>query len=333
VTINMTRIGVIGTGGIAGVHLDNLSKIEGVEIAALCDISEKTLLSRQELYGGRGYSDYREMLAQEELDGVLLCTPAKVRKGPIEACIAKGIPVFVEKPPSVTLEEGEEIRALLDANHHPHFVGFVFRWAEFLAPVLEVIRSRQIYAIQSHYFADMMYPEARRRCAAEYYDKSLSGGMIGDQALHIIDLIRYLTQSEAQQVTAFANNFLCPKQPGITTEETVVFQMRMKNGVVANHLHTWAFPRWDIGLALFGANFHFNFNLTGNRVDGLVDGQEFTASQEVPLHRPIIESFVKMVRTGDRKQIRSDYADALKTLALTQAVDQAVVSGGMVSFQ
>jgi hypothetical protein len=47
----------------------------------------------------------------------------------------------------------------------------------------------------------------------------------------------------------------------------------------------------------------------------------------VTSYRLIIDSFVEMVRTGDHKQIRSDYADALKTLALTQAV----VSGARIT--
>lgn len=326
----MTRIGVIGTGGIAGVHLENLSKMEGVEIASLCDISEKNLQSRLELYGGTPYHRFEEMLEREQLDGVLLCTPATVRMDPIRACVERRIPVFVEKPPSVTVKEGEAVRNLLEEKNHPHFIGFVFRWAEFLDPALEIIRARRIYAIQSHYYADMMFPEARRRCAPEYYDKSKSGGMIGDQALHILDLIRFLTQSEARSVSAIGNNFLCPKGPGLTTEETVAFQLQMEDGVVTSHLHSWAFPRWDIGLTIFGENFQFQFDLGGNTVEGLVDGKTFKASQATQLHRPIMEAFVRLVRTGNRELIRSDYADALKTLALTQAVDRAVTDGEVV---
>ncbi|KXK39705.1 MAG: L-arabinose 1-dehydrogenase [Candidatus Hinthialibacteria bacterium OLB16] len=326
----MTRLGVIGTGGIAGVHMDNLKTISGVEIAALCDINPEQLTSKLESYGGRGYNDFREMIAQEALDGVLLCTPPAVRYEPIKACIEKGIPIFVEKPPSVTLEEGEKIRDLLQAHQHPHFVGFVFRWTRFLQPVFEVLKGRQIYGIQSHYFADMMFPEARARCSHIYYDKALSGGMIGDQALHIIDLIRWLSQADARRVTGFGNNFLCPKGPGITTEETVAFQLQMDNGVVANHLHTWAFPRWEIVMNLFGQGFNFRLNLGESKVTGQVDGKEFEAAQESQMHCPLMEDFVEFIRTRNPELVKSDYSDAIKTQALTQAINQSVEQEKMI---
>lgn len=320
----MTRLGVIGTGGIAGVHMDNLKSIPGVKIAALCDVHPEHLAARLELFGGRGYSDFREMISREALDGVLLCTPPAVRMEPIKACIEKGIPVFVEKPPSVTLKEGEEIRDLLQKHQHPHFVGFVFRGTQFLQPVFDVLKDREIYGIQSYYFADMMFPEARARCSPIYYDKALSGGMIGDQALHIVDLIRWLTGTDAKRVSAFGNNFLCPKGPGITTEETVVFQLQLNNGVVVNHLHTWAFPRWEIVMNVFGQGFFFRINLGESKVTGQVDGSEVSYHQESQLHRPLMETFVEYVRTRDPQLVKSDYADAIKTQALTQAINQSV---------
>ena len=326
----MTRIGVIGTGGIAGVHMDNLKTIEGVEIACLCDISEKALAARQELFGGKGYTDFHEMLEKEQLDGVLLCTPPAVRFEPVAACVRKGVPVFIEKPPAVTLEEGERIRQLLERHDHPHFVGFVFRWTTFLEPVVRVLKDHPVFGIQSHYFADMMFPEARARCAKVYYDKALSGGMVGDQALHIIDLIRYLTGAEARTVSAFGNNLLCPKGPEITTEETVVLQMQLANEVVINHLHTWAFPRWEIVMQIFGQGFDFTLNLGENHVTGHVEGEEIEVRQEAQLHRPLMEAFVEFTRTRDQSLVKSDYADALKTLALTQAVDKSVVTGEMI---
>ncbi|MCG3196362.1 MAG: Myo-inositol 2-dehydrogenase [bacterium] len=329
--MSLVRIGVIGVGGISGVHLENLRQMEGVEIAALCDLSERVLSNRIEAFGGRGYADFHEMLEKEDLQGVLLCTPPKVRLEPIRACVDKRIPVFVEKPPSVTLEEGEEIRALLAESDHPHMVGFVFRWAEFVRPALEAIAGRQVYGIRSHYFADMMFPEARERCSPIYYDKSLSGGLIGDQALHILDLIRHATGAEARRISAFGNNLMCPKGPGINTEETVAIQLELETGVVASHLHTWAFPRWEIEMTLFGDNFDLTLHLSENRAEGQIDGKKAVFAQESQLHYPEMEAFIELVRTGDRALARSDYTDSLKTLALTQAVDRSVVTGEMVN--
>ena len=71
----MIKVGVIGTGGISGVHLGGYSRNPNVEIYALCDINEKNLAKRAEDYKvSRTFTDYREMLALKELDAVSVCT-------------------------------------------------------------------------------------------------------------------------------------------------------------------------------------------------------------------------------------------------------------------
>ena len=74
------RIGFIGTGGIARGHGKRLRMIEGVEIAALVDPSEESLAAFSEaVFNGNGrppiYRGHREMLENEKLDAVLVCTP------------------------------------------------------------------------------------------------------------------------------------------------------------------------------------------------------------------------------------------------------------------
>ena len=321
------RIGVIGTGGIAAVHLKNLRGHEGAEIAALCDVSEERLRSAQTEFGGEAYTDFEKMLAREMLDGVVLSTPTTVRKEPIEACAARGIPIFIEKPPATSVEAGRAIEKILLDSGLPHFVGFVFRWATFVETVLEKIRGRKIYAIQSHYFCDAMFPESASRLPAALYDKKKSGGIIGDQGIHILDLVRYLTGSEARSVSAIANNVYRPKDHVVTSEETVALQMEMGDGSLATHLHSWAYPKWEVGLFVFGEGFDARFQLLDRVADYKIDGRVFHLDQVEQLHCPEMKAFLELIRIGDRSLVRSDYSDALKTLELVEAVDRALESG------
>lgn len=324
------RIGVIGTGGIAAVHLKNLRDLEGAEIAAVCDVSEARVHAAQNEFGGEAYTDFEKMLARANLDGVVLATPTTVRKEPIEACAARGVPIFIEKPPATSVEAGRAIEKILLDSGLPHFVGFVFRWANFVETVLERIRGRRIYAIQSHYLCDVMFPESAKRLPAALYDKKKSGGIIGDQGIHILDLVRYLTASEALSVSAIANNVYRPKDDSLTSEETVALQMEMGDGSLATHLHSWAYPKWEVGLHVFGEGFEARFQLLERIADYRIDGEEGRIEQAEPLHYPEMKAFVELVRTGDRRLIRSDYSDSLATLALVETVDRALESGEVV---
>ena len=109
----MIRAALIGTGGISGVHLTYLSSRDDVEIAALCDLKAENLDRRHKEFGGRAFSDLKEMLDSVELDAVWLCTPPRVRMEPLVACAAKGVPVFCEKPAELDEAAGEAIASEL----------------------------------------------------------------------------------------------------------------------------------------------------------------------------------------------------------------------------
>ena len=73
------RIGIIGCGGIAnGKHMPALKKIEGVEMVAFCDIIKARAEKAAKEYGVDGakvYEDYKELLKDESIDVVHVCTP------------------------------------------------------------------------------------------------------------------------------------------------------------------------------------------------------------------------------------------------------------------
>ena len=97
------RIGCIGTARRAGHHLDCLSKMENVEIKALCDIAEDKVEQAAQQYGGHIYTDYRQMLDQEELDAVYVVTPPLVHTEQAVTAAERGLHIFLEKPITLTM--------------------------------------------------------------------------------------------------------------------------------------------------------------------------------------------------------------------------------------
>ena len=113
------RVGLIGTGWYGKCDLLRLIQISPVEVVSLCDVDKKMLAEAAEIVASRQaskktprtYHDYREMLKQKDLDLVLIAPPDHWHALPmIEACKA-GIDIYVQKPISVDIVEGEAMLA------------------------------------------------------------------------------------------------------------------------------------------------------------------------------------------------------------------------------
>ena len=115
---NRIRVGIIGTGGRARGLMNNLRKIEGVEIAAVCDVYEPSRLQAAKIAGESSVqlTDYRRVLDDKTIDAVLIGTPDHWHASMTIAAVGAGKDVYVEKPISRTLEEGVQMVKAVEAS-------------------------------------------------------------------------------------------------------------------------------------------------------------------------------------------------------------------------
>ncbi|MCI5538101.1 MAG: Gfo/Idh/MocA family oxidoreductase [Oscillospiraceae bacterium] len=111
------RIGIIGCGGIAnGKHLPALAKREDAELVAFCDIIEERAVNTKNKWGtedAKVYIDYKELLKDETIDVVHVCTPNRSHSFITIDSLEAGKHVMCEKPMAKTYEEA---KAMLDAS-------------------------------------------------------------------------------------------------------------------------------------------------------------------------------------------------------------------------
>ena len=102
------RVGIIGVGGIAnGKHMPALSKLENVEMVAFCDIIEERAVKGAEKYGtpdAKVYTDYRDLIARDDIDVVHICTPNLYHAEMTVAALESGKHVMCEKPMAINYE-------------------------------------------------------------------------------------------------------------------------------------------------------------------------------------------------------------------------------------
>ena len=199
------KVGVIGMGGLGTMHFNLLSGMEAVELVAVCDCRPEQMQpdkaeSRINLETGgetqgnlaevRKYADYRELLAAETLDVVLIATPTFLHKEMTLAALASGAGVFCEKPIALNAADAREMVAAAQAAGRKLMIGHVIRfWPEYVL-VKEMIDSGQFGRVRSAVF--------RRMGGAPtwgwenwFLDSNRSGHAAIDLHVHDVDTVQW----------------------------------------------------------------------------------------------------------------------------------------------
>ncbi|RKP46720.1 gfo/Idh/MocA family oxidoreductase [Cohnella endophytica] len=196
------RIGVIGTGSISEYHLNAYASNPRSIIVAICDVNETRAKQVAAKYGAdKSYSDYRELLADPDIDAVSICTWNNTHASIGIAALEAGKHVLVEKPMARTVEEALAMEQAVRKSGKLLQVGFVRRYD----PNVQMLRR---FADEGE-FGELYYAKAStiRRLGNPggwFADVDRSGGgPLIDIGVHVIDLCWYLMgRPKAKTVSA-----------------------------------------------------------------------------------------------------------------------------------
>jgi len=185
------KVGIIGTGGIAEVHMRSYAANPEVEMYAICDLMEERAAEKAKQYGiSKVYTDFREMLNDPELEAVSICTPNNWHAPISIAAINAGKHVLVEKPLCKTVEEALEVEKAVRANDRVLQVGFVRRYGSNTKIVNRFIEAGEIGEV---YYAKASCIRRIGNPGGWFSDEKRSGGgPLIDLGVHVIDLCWYL---------------------------------------------------------------------------------------------------------------------------------------------
>lgn len=189
--MNKIKIGIIGVGSIAKVHIEAYQKNPGVEVYALYDVSKEHLDKAGELYGiTRKFTNLDDMLALDEIDAVSVCTWNCAHASCSIAALNAKKHVLCEKPMAINVEEAKKMQDAAEINGKLLMIGFVRRYGDDCTTLKELI--------DNDFFGDVYYAKAtllRRNGNPGGWFGNLAhsgGGPLIDLGIHVIDLIRYM---------------------------------------------------------------------------------------------------------------------------------------------
>ncbi len=129
-----TKIGIIGCGGIAnGTHLRSISKIDFLEPVAFCDIIEERAVETAKKYGSTDakiYTDYKELLKDESIVAVHVCTPNRSHSFITIDALEAGKHVLCEKPMAKTYAEAKAMYEASVRTGKKLSIGYQSRWRD-----------------------------------------------------------------------------------------------------------------------------------------------------------------------------------------------------------
>jgi predicted dehydrogenase len=324
-------LGFVGTGGIAQSHLKALAKLEDVRIGAVCDVLEERARAAAESFGGTAYTDYREMLEREKLDGLYVCLSPTAHRPradgtpPPEIVAAeRGVAVFVEKPVCLDLEIGVQVRDAIERAGVISCVGYQSRYSPAAEATRRFCAGRVVGMVACDRWGGVPGD------ANHWWRRmEMSGGQLHEMATHQLDLIRMFAgeitevhKREARLVNRELENFTVPDS------EVTTFQLAGGGiGVITTSCALVnGGGQGRLELVLEGhLRLHF-----GNPPQVYPEGAAEIALPEEPI--PGIDAaFVDAIRRRDLSPIRSTYADGLRTAAVTLAANQSAREGRPVA--
>jgi len=242
----------------------------------------------------------------------------------VRLCVERRLPLFMEKPPCHNLAVGNEIKELLLRAKLIHSVGFPHRYDPALQAGTARLAGERLAVVQILVTSPMATKPFFQN-APDPYLVERSGGLVGDQGIHYVDVARYIARSEVKAVRSLGTNRVLPVAPQVTTRDNAGWVLEMQNGVIVTHAHTWGAADWQCQIRLVTDRSDVTVDGFACKATGHVAGQPFAfdagaggiLSQFEGEHR----AFLAAVATGDMQHVLSPYSDALESFRITEEIN------------
>ncbi|MCX6346315.1 MAG: Gfo/Idh/MocA family oxidoreductase [Armatimonadetes bacterium] len=311
------KVGFVGAGGVANAHMNMLASIEDVHIAAITDSDRDRAESAAMLYLARPYADYREMLESEKLDALYVCVPPFAHGEQEILAASKGIHVFVEKPVAIDIDIARRTRDAIIKSGVVNCVGYHWRYQSNTSRVIRMFKNKTIGMVQGYWMGGMPGVNWWRQ-------KELSGGQVVEQTTHIFDLIRYICGEVTEVYAAFSTR-ASQDIDDFTGYDVGSVALKLANGAVGSVSNTCILGvPYTVGVHFVAKD--MVLELHGDLKVIEPGHTEIFIARENPMLAQN-QAFIQAIQTGNISLIKSDYADAVKTLALTLACNESAMTG------
>jgi len=230
ITDRKIRMAIVGCGRISKNHFGSIEKhADNIELVAICDTDEVVLNTHKEQYQVNAYLQLEDMLKNEELDIVAICTPSGVHPDQVVTVAEHGIHVMTEKPMATRWKDGVRMVKACDKAGVHLFVVKQNRRNSTLQLLKRAVEEKRFGKI------NMVHLNVFWTRPQDYYDQAewrgtweFDGGAFMNQASHYVDLLDWLI-GPIDKIQAMMST-----TRDIEVEDTGVLNVRWRNGALGS---------------------------------------------------------------------------------------------------
>ena len=335
------NIGIVGLGFMAAMHIRAYRKIDGVTVAAICDLDPERLKGDfTEISGNidadepvkldmsvvKEYQDFNDLLADESIDAIDICTPTRTHLRMTKPALASGKHVICEKPLARNVADAKELVEAAEQAKGHFMVGMCLRFWPQWAWLKEAVDSGRYGKVQAAHFQRIAEPPAWGQ--AIYFDGETSGGALFDLHVHDTDFVQHVF---GRPKSVYSTGFT--KVSGAI--DHVLTQYEVECGATVSAEGSWAMtPGWG---------FNMSYRVIFERATADYD----VAREDEPLRlfeegkeKQVIECegtdgyagelahFIDSIRSDQTPSVSA--ADGLSTVEICAAEEQSALTGQAV---
>jgi myo-inositol 2-dehydrogenase/D-chiro-inositol 1-dehydrogenase len=264
------RVGLVGCGHVTeNFHLPALRSLGEARVVALADVDAGRLKAVADRFGvAERYADFHELVGQADIEVVGICTPPRFHVEMALAALEAAKHVFIEKPLGLDVEETDRLTRRARGSSRKLMVGFNLRHHVHVRAARALIRQGRLGAVElvrtvlsSRYRSQAGLPPWRRH-------REQGGGVFSELAVHHFDLLRFLLESEIEEVFAVS-------RPIEAEDRAATIAARMTSGPLVSLLFAQHAAEAN-QVEVFGQ--HGRLLISFYRFDGL----EFAPAAELP---------------------------------------------------
>lgn len=351
------RIGIVGMGGIGEAHLKADRQVPGVEVVAVADPNETRLNLMASTYGIENkYTDYRDLLARDDLDAVTVATPNALHAPVTIAALQSGRHVLCEKPLARSGAEGESmVRAAVEAGRVLQ-VCFNHRQrgdVQVLKNYVEEGNLGRIYHAKAFWMRRSGIPGMGGWFTNR---EQAGGGPLIDLGVHVLDMALYLLgEPEVISVSAATYAELGPRgrgsgnwgmntlvgEGGYEVEDLATAFVRLAGGGTLLLEASWAVYGKngdDFGVTLYGTDGGADINVKNYGSEDTLTIYTDTAGVPAELrprvrkgegHVAVVRNFLSAIQSGDWSSHNG--TEGLRRAQIIDACYQSALEGREVS--
>jgi UDP-N-acetyl-2-amino-2-deoxyglucuronate dehydrogenase len=227
-------IGLVGCGAISTQHVEAIAAVDGLRLGAVASASEARARSVGTRSGVPWTTSVEELLDRPDIDAVAILTPSGLHPSHAIAALERGKHVLVEKPIALSVDDAE---AVIDAADRRGLTLATVSQRRF-EPVMQALHR----GVESGAFGtiSLILAEGLSMRPQSYYDSAawrgttaLDGGVLMNQAIHLVDLVRWLG-GPVRSVAAH----VATRTHAMEAEDTATVSLAFESGVLGSIVAT-----------------------------------------------------------------------------------------------